>query len=300
MRAKVLFHAVAAFSVMMSAASARANAAERAADDAAVRQRTEQFVKAVESGVAKDIAGFWTSAGEYVGGDGVPIRGQESLEAAYQSLIPEGGTLTVSHEIEAVRFLSRDTAVVDGVFESQRGEEKESNTAGFSILYAREDNQWRIAVLREWSRETTLSDLGWLIGTWSLKGDGGAARTSYAWDESESFIFMDFTLEGKDQNARGRQIIAQAPLSGEIQSWLFLSGGGLGSAVWTREGKSWLVDSSGATADGSEFTATNIYTPQDKESFTFRSVNRTLDGEPLDDIGPVTVKRENQNAKETE
>ncbi len=40
-----------------------------------------------------------------------------------------------------------------------------------------------------------------------------------------------------------------------------------------------------------ELTATNIYTPQGKDSFTFRSINRTLDGEKLDDMGPVTVTR---------
>jgi hypothetical protein len=54
-------------------------------------------------------------------------------------------------------------------------------------------------------------------------------------------------------------------------------------------------------ADGGELTATNIYTPQDKDSFTFRSINRTLDGEKLDDIGPVTVTRVDKDAeKETE
>ena len=46
-----------------------------------------------------------------------------------------------------------------------------------------------------------------------------------------------------------------------IRSWLFLGGGGLGEAVWTREGKEWRVDSSGSSADGGEFTATNIYSP---------------------------------------
>jgi uncharacterized protein (TIGR02246 family) len=246
--------------------------------------------------VAKDIAGFWTSEGEYVGGDGVSIRGQESLQAAYQSSIAEDGKPTVSYEIEAVRFLSRDTAVVDGVFESVRGEEEGPNRAGFSILYVREDGPWQIAVLRESSRATTLGDLDWLIGTWSVTSDDGAVRTSYTWDDSKSFIFMQFTVGSEDRKATGRQIIAQDPTSGAIRSWLFQSGGGLGDAVWTREGKSWRVESGGVSADGGELTATNIFTPQDKDSFTFRSINRTLDGEELDDIGPLTVTRVKQNA----
>ena len=211
MKATVLLHTVIAFAVMVPATFPSANAAERDADEAAVRQRTEEFVQAVESGVAKDIAGFWTSEGEYMGLDGVSISGQESLEAAYHSSIAEGGKPIVSHEIEAVRFLSRDTAVVDGVFESIRGEEKEPTIAGFSILYVHEDDQWRVAVLRESSRETTLGDLHWLIGAWSIKTDEGAAHTVYAWDDSKSFILMHFTVDGKDRKSAGRQIIARTP-----------------------------------------------------------------------------------------
>ena len=301
MRATVLVHAVAAFAATVAAALPSVNAAERAADDKAVRQRTEEIVQALESGVADDIAACWTSEGEYVGSDGDPIRGQESLKAAYETSIAEGGKPTVSHQIEAVRFLSRDSAVVNGVFESIRGEEKEPNAAGFSILYVREDGQWQIAVLRESPRETTLRDLDWLIGTWSVKADNGAVQTSYTWDDSKSFIFMQFTVDGEDRKTAGRQIIAQDAASGAIRSWLFQSGGGLGEAVWTRDGKDWRVDSGGVSADGGEMTATNIYTPQDKDSFTFRSINRTLDGEELDDIGPVTVQRVIENAeKETE
>ena len=41
------------------------------------------------------------------------------------------------------------------------------------------------------------------------------------------------------------QIIAQDAASGAIRSWLFQGGGGLGEAMWTREGKDWRVDSGG-------------------------------------------------------
>ena len=177
MKATVLLPTAIAFAVMVPVTFPRANAAERDADDKAVRHRTAEFVQALESGVAKDIAGFWTSEGEYVGGDGVSVRGREALEAAYRSTMTDGGKPSVSCEIEAIRFLSRDTAVVDGLFESADEEAEEHHAAGFSILYVREDGQWRIAVLREWSRETTLADLDWLIGDWTTKVDRWRRRT---------------------------------------------------------------------------------------------------------------------------
>jgi uncharacterized protein (TIGR02246 family) len=301
MKATVWFHAVTAFAVTVAAAFPSVNAAEREEDDKMVRQRTAEFVQALESGVAADIAACWTSEGEYVGSDGDPIRGQESLKTAYDFSIAEGGKPTVSHQIEAVRFLSADTAVVNGVFESVRGEEYEPSRAGFSILYVREDGQWQIAVLRESPHETTLRDLDWLIGKWSIKSDDRTVQTSYFWGDGESFIFMQFTVDGEDRKTTGRQIIGQDPATGAIRSWLFQSGGGLGEALWTRDGKDWRVDTSGVSADGSELTATNIYTPQDKDSFSFRSIDRTLNGEELDDIGPITVTRVEEDAeKETE
>jgi hypothetical protein len=43
--------------------------------------------------------------------------------------------------------------------------------------------------------------------------------------------------------------------------------------------------------DGGELTARNILTPVDKDTFTFQSIERTLDGEELPNISPVKVKR---------
>ena len=38
-------------------------------------------------------------------------------------------------------------------------------------------------------------------------------------------------------------------------------------------------------------TATNILTPVDKDSFTWQSIDRTLDGKELPNIAPIKVTR---------
>jgi hypothetical protein len=63
--------------------------------------------------------------------------------------------------------------VAEGSFESTSAEQKELKIASFSILYIREEDSWRIAELREFSRVPTLRDLAWLIGEWSAKSEGG-------------------------------------------------------------------------------------------------------------------------------
>lgn len=144
-------------------------AAERDADEVALKQRTAAFVEAVNMGDAKQVAEFWTDEGEYTSGDGVAIRGKVDLQHAYQVHFKKIGVPKVSHDIDGVRFLSRDVAKVEGGFESNPPNETEVRLAGFSMLYVRQDDVWRIASLQEWSRATTLRDLDWLIGEWTAK-----------------------------------------------------------------------------------------------------------------------------------
>ena len=272
------------------------NAAERQADEAALKQRTADFADAVELGDAKEVVGFWTDEGEYTAGGGVTIRGTVDLEEAYRGHFKEVGKPKVCHEIDGIRFLSRDTAVVEGTFESAYAKEKEPKRAGVSILYVREGVVWGIAVLREWSRETTLGDLGWLIGEWSAKTKGGEANTAYRWSDDKSFITMEFRVKTEEDVTSGHQVIARDPASGAIRSWMFV-GGGIGEGVWSREGQKWVIQSRGLSAEGEEMVATNIFTPQGQDAFTFQSIDRTRDGEELPDVGPVTVKRTKQDAK---
>ena len=84
---------------------------------------------------------------------------------------------------------------------------------------------------------------------------------------------------------------AQGPRTGQLRSWMFDDDGGFGDAAWTRDGKRWVLAATGVQADGGEVTATNILTPVDKDTFTWQSTERTLDGAALPSIPPVKVKR---------
>lgn len=280
-----LFSSVLAMSLVASS-----QAAERKADEAALKKCTAMFVEAVKSADAKKVVGFWTDEGEYSGGDGVTIRSKGDLEEAYRAHFQEAGSPKVSHEIDGIRFLSRDAAVVEGTFESTYANQKEPKRAGFSILYVREEGVWRIAVLREWSRQTTLRDLGWLIGEWSAKTKDGQVNTAYRWSDDKTFITMSFNVNVEEATSSGTQVIARDPATGAIRSWVF-QGGGIGEGDWLHEGKRWVITCRGLSADGEAMTATNIFTPKGTDAFTYESISRTLDGEELPDIAPVTVMR---------
>src|SRR6202040_3860738 len=98
-------------------------------------------------------------------------------------------------------------------------------------------------------------------------------------------------IRGKDRNVSATQVLLKDPRNGQLRSWIFDDDGGFGDAAWTRDGKRWVIAAAGVQADGGELTAKNILTQVDKDTFTWQSTERTLDGEELANIPPVKVTR---------
>jgi uncharacterized protein (TIGR02246 family) len=272
--------------------AAKAGDPKRKADDEAIRKVSAELTRALDKGDAKAVAALWTEEGEYVGEDGTTVRGRPALEAAYAKLFAKNPHVKVEATIDSIRFVSRDSAIEEGVAKIRKAKGEDSDTTRYSILYAREDGAWRIAVLREWPDEgVTPRDLDWLVGTWVAKTDNGEVRTTYEWDENKTFLHTRITIKEKDGTVTATQTIGKDPRTGGLRSWIFGSDGGFGEAAWSLDGKRWVLEASGVTPDGGEVTAKNILTPIDKDSFSWQSIDRTKDGEALPNIAPIKVTR---------
>lgn len=262
--------------------------AKRPADEDAIRKASGELRAAIEKGDAKAVAKLWTEEGEYISDHGTTIRGRSAIEAAYaQHFVKDPGS-KVALSIDSIRFVSRDSAIVEGHAQSQKA--KTSSGSRYSALCVRENGNWLIASLRESPNEgVTLDDIDWLIGAWTAKTDGGEIRTTYEWDETKKFIRCRFTIKNKEGGVSGTQFIGRDPRTGNLRSWLFESEGGFGEAEWSWDGKRWIQEATGVQADGDEVTATNILTPIDKNSFTWQSIDRTENGDDVPSIPPVKV-----------
>jgi uncharacterized protein (TIGR02246 family) len=273
-------------------ATAEGGDAKRRDDEAAIRKASDDLRAAVGKGDAKALADLWTEEGEYIVGDGTAIRGRPAIEAAYARHFAKDPRTLVELSIDSIRFVSRDSAIVEGHAQSRKGKADQPSSSRYSALRVRENGTWLIALLREWPDEgITLRDMDWLIGTWMAKTDGGEVRSTYEWDETKKFIRCRFSIKNNKDQVSGTQMIGKDPRTGGLHSWLFESDGGFGDADWTWDGKRWIQDATGVQADGDEVTATNILTPIDKDSFTWQSINRTEDGEYVPNIPPVKVTR---------
>lgn len=266
-------------------------------DEAAIREASRAFARAFEKGDAQAVANFWTEDGEYDSEDGPPIHGRAALAKAYADFFSKREAVKVEGKSDSIRFLSRDSAVEEGTF-SVRAKDHPADTSRYSAFYVRENGRWLIAQLQELTEEPSgrqrLDDLGWLIGTWESEGKGPRAHVTYEWTDNKAFIRSRYTILGaksSDAGESGTQVIGVDPASGRIHAWVFDSEGGIGESTWAWDGDEWVIDSTGTLGDGSEMTAQNFMTRTGDDSFTWRSVKRTLRGESLPDLGPVKVKR---------
>jgi uncharacterized protein (TIGR02246 family) len=268
---------------------------DRPADVAAVREATKQFARAFEKGDAQAVAAAFTESGEYLNDDAPPIHGRAAMAKAYADFFAKKTDRKLESKSNKVRFVGQDTAVEEGTF-SIKAQDQPTRSSRYSALFVRQEGKWQIAMLKEWGDNSTeqaeITDISWLIGTWESTGGDAHARTTYEWAPNKKFIIARYTVTPKDgKPIVGTQVIGVDPSTSTIRSWTFDADGGIGEATWTWDDGRWAIDSDATLPDGLDSTALNFLTKTGPDSFSWKSVKRTLEGDQLPDIGPINVKR---------
>lgn len=262
------------------------------ADATAIKEAGRSFVKAFTSGDAKAMAAHWTENGEYFADDGTHLRGRANIEKEYARLFAKKKDATTAEiEVTSIRFPSKDTAIEEGYFKVRVGKEAPT-VSKFSVLHVREGGKWLMAVVREHPGEgASLRELEWLIGSWQAKKGDTEVQTTYEWWGDKAFIRASLSIRHKGRTVKGFQMIGRDAATGELRSWTFDEGGSFAQATWARDGRKWTQDTAAVLEDGGVLAATNIFTRIDDDAFTFQSVERSIDGEEVDDVPPIRVTR---------
>jgi uncharacterized protein (TIGR02246 family) len=271
---------------------------KREADKLAIDKLVKESIQAFNNRDAAAIAAQWTADGEYIRNDGEPIRGRAAIQKGYAEYFKTlKAKPNVELQVDGLRFPSADTAYSEVTLRVKNDEGDVVASSWRNTLLAREGGKWKVAMVREWDRDTgldvSLAELAWLVGTWQAASKDREVTISYEWDEHKTFLRGKFTVkEGPKVIESGTQMIGKDNAEGAIRSWVFQADGGFGGGVWTREGKKWSVDVYGVRADGSELTATSIYLHIDPNTFTWQAVGQALDGVPIADTQPIKVTRQ--------
>ena len=283
----------------MAAQPKAAKAPDREADKAAIDALIKASIQAFNNRDATAIAANWTDEGEYIRNDGEPVRGRADVQKGYAEFFKTlKGKTTVEVQTDNLRFPSAHSAVSEVTLREKNDQGQVIASSWRNTLLVREDGQWKVALVQEWDRDNalddSLKDLEWLIGTWRMDTKERDVTTTYEWDENKAFIRGKFTVKQGDKVVEsGTQMFGQDRADGGIRSWVFQSDGGFGDGLWTRDGKNWTVDFGGVTPDGKKLSATVNYVRVDADTFTWQSVQQTVNGQPIADTKPIKVTKQN-------
>jgi uncharacterized protein (TIGR02246 family) len=264
--------------------------------DAAVDELLTKLADGFARADMKAVAGLWTADADFLAADGTRIRGRAAIEQAFAAMLAEAPKRTVKFEVLEIRRIAGSVALVDAVVRTTPPRSPD-RIPSVTFTLVEENGQWRIASAHETidvvpAPAAHLQELAWLVGQWQRENSASHAISSACdWTANHSFLIRKFTSAKDGRSLAGTEVIGWDPQNNRIRSWVFDSTGGFGENVWLRQGKHWIIQHSGTTADGGHTVVAYVVTPVDAETITVESRDHLVNGEPEPDGPTITMKR---------
>jgi uncharacterized protein (TIGR02246 family) len=268
----------------------------RTEDEQAIKKNRTAYVKAFNAGDARAAAALWSAEGELTDPDGRVVRGSAAIEKDLAALFKEHGPLTIAITCSGLHFVTPELALETGTSQVTRPSDGEVSSARYEVVHVKQDGTWRLASVKESeapsvSNPEHLKDLDWLVGAWSAKGGDVELQMSCEWSEDKNYLVRKYKVKiGAAAAHSGTQMIGWDPSAGGIVSAVCDSNG-MGSELWSRDGDHWMIEAAGVTKDGRETQSTNLVKRVSADCFTWRSVERSIDGVALPDTPEIRVTR---------
>lgn len=266
-----------------------------------IQKRLQDFTAAINQHKVEALPTFWTQDASLVNPTtSEAYKGKKEITEYLQKRSQEIAQRKLSFAFtpSKITFPSQNQAVVEGVVEIKaHGQLIQRYVRRIELI--NQSGQWYINDVREIEAMPAppvfshLKELEWLIGNWKDSDQDVTITFSAKWDKFKNFIFQEFKMQIYGQQIiEGMQIIGWDPIEKRIYSWTYDSDGGFGQGVWTKKNDSWQVSLKYTFSDGSVGEATNIYSHINAQSYRYSSIDRSIDGEPIDNISPITVQKE--------
>jgi uncharacterized protein (TIGR02246 family) len=295
----------AALPAMSPAPEASPHVSEASPHVSEIRTMLAGYLQAFNRHDAAAAASHWAAAAENVNLDtGEVTRGREAVRDVFAALFELDTEAAIDIDLEAIRPLQDDVAVVDGI---ARVSYADGDVAGsrFAAVVVREADQWRLASVRETATAVEprparpLDQLAWLAGSWEDVGEGVIASSQAAWSADRGFLVRthgstpdehpaarpaagDAGIPGLLPPAPGgrrelTEIIGWDPERETIRSWIFSADGRFAEGTWSREADGWKVRIEGQGRDAGR-TATCTLVPDGNDGLILRCEGEGLEG----------------------
>jgi uncharacterized protein (TIGR02246 family) len=254
----------------------------------AVRATFANYLAAFNRHDPVALAAHWTPDGENLDLDtGSRTTGRQAVADAFDQLFTTDQRAVIAFDIESVRPIDDDVAVVDGISQLSFTD-REPARSRFSAVLVRHEDRWLIETVREAAAATLptihdrLAELAWLRGSWEDVSDGVTVSLQCDWNKAGTFLIrrhlvtddptpagaaarltagvpallpVDDTANQQPAKSLRRSIteyIGWDESRGEIRSWLFCSDGRIAEWSWLRTTTGWLLtDATHANPSGS-------------------------------------------------
>jgi uncharacterized protein (TIGR02246 family) len=272
-------------------------AADRSADEAAIRANIAQFVKAYNAGDAKAVAAMFTPDGQVIDKDGDATEGREAIAKTFKEIFADAPKQKIEVFVESIRFIGSDLAMEVGMTKETSGPGEPPEIDRYTVLHVKRDGKWQMALARDEEGPTTtgheqLQPLAWLVGEWVDDDGSTVVLSTCRWSEDKNFLLQEFKLKLDGRDAMNvSQRIGWDPIAKQIRSWVFDSEGGYGESRWARDGDVWIIQATGTRPDATTASATNFLTPIGTDGYMWRSTNRIVAGERQPDQQVKVVRK---------
>lgn len=242
---------------------------------AEIRLMMQNYLKAFNRHDTTALASHWSDSGESIDLDsGEKTEGRDAVAGVFATLFEQDAKAMIDIDIESIRPIRADVAVVDGVSHLSF-DDATSASSRFSAIVVREHGEWVLSSVRETAASAPpaasrpsgqLDQLEWLVGSWEDVSEDLIASTRCSWNAGRSFLTRSHISAPQAASAAGAdgipallpadgsarevsEIIGWDPERRQIRSWVFTSDGRFAEGFWNRAGDSWEVRYEGRGAD---------------------------------------------------
>ncbi len=271
---------------------------KNSAEEEAIRHTGETFAQSYNAGDAAAVAAHFTPDAEYVDEQGNVLQGRQALEEALAAYFTGNPGSQLDVTIDTIRFVSPGLAIEDGTTTVTRPAGGSLDYSRYTAVHVKTNGKWLTASSREHAPKSgrqhsaQLQQLEWMLGDWVDEDDDSIVEFTCQAVDNGNFLLRQFAVKIAGQEAMsGTQRIGWDPVSGKLRAWVFDSEGGYGDGTWHRDGESWVLKTTGVTADGQTASSTSIYTFVSEHIMTWQAVDHEIAGVQLPDSEVVTIVR---------
>jgi uncharacterized protein (TIGR02246 family) len=266
---------------------------------AEIEAAVQSYASAFNARDAKTLSSHWAPEGVYINrSTGEQVVGRDAIGQQFEARFAGEDVPKLILASNSIEFVSPNVALERGTATITEVDESVSTT-NYKTVLIKQDGKWLLDRVTEENNTVQasnyehLKELEWIIGTWVDESDGLSIRYECDWTTHKNYISRKYTVSREgDVVSSGLQVIGWDAKNKNIRSWLFDSDGGFVSGTWSGQDGRWVVQSVATLQNGESGSFTSIFRQLEDGSYSWKKINRSLNGEILANINEAIVRRE--------